>query len=150
MTVSATQMPICLSNSKERVRGHVVTIQNSACFQGSTQQLLCPCAAGKKKSCQILVDWALDVLVSSQPRLSSVTFQSNWFPWILRGVSEYVNEPGRGSSNLVLLLWGMLVESSNCHQTLLLLNKDKKVNYYLISAVYFTEFFFKSGITFKK
>lgn len=44
----------------------------------------------ERKSCQILVHWALRVS-SLYKHLSSIELQSNWVLWILAGVSEDVN-----------------------------------------------------------
>jgi hypothetical protein len=79
MTVSETQMPICLSNSKERGRDHVVTTQNKdLVFRTRLSNCSVLCVGKKKekekekekerKSCYVLVHWPLDA--SSLPIVS--------------------------------------------------------------------------------
>lgn len=90
MTVSATQMPICLSNSKERGRGHVVTIQNKVIVFGAQLSSCSVLVQQERKSCQILVHWALDV--SSRPKhLSRIKLHFSQVLWNFGGVSKDVN-----------------------------------------------------------
>lgn len=85
MTISATQMPICLSNSSERGRGHAVTIQNRVLF------VLRPQLSNRSSSCV----GGKDILSDSGPlgsdHLSRIKFQSYWVLWVLVGVRKDMN-----------------------------------------------------------
>lgn len=132
----------------------MVTIQNRPfCFEAPAQPSLLLLRSGERKSCLILVPSALDV--SSLPdRLCRIEFQ---FHWVLGPSGSQERYKRRAKSqeeaiqgtNTQLLCLGfagyVALKSSNSPWILFLLNKDKKVNYYLITVVCLTGRFLSKG-----